>query len=82
MTTKSTTPSGKSHLGAALTLAFSSEWTDLSNDHKAAVLRDFVELVEDDYDGEAFEAAREYRRRIGRNNLLSYAKTMVVRFSK
>jgi hypothetical protein len=62
-------------LRAALALVFDTEWSALSASDKALIVRDCTE------DGGVCDLG-EYRRHIGRGNLLSYVKTQRVRFGK
>lgn len=64
---------------------FGLDWDSLTLEQRVKVLADFAELVRDEYDApdptmpegieaeNVLEASREYRRRIGRGNLASYA---------
>lgn len=59
----------------ALDYNFGQEWRDLSEADKALIVRDCTE------DG-GVEDIQQYRRNIGRGNLLSYVKTQRVRFQQ
>ena len=70
---------------------FGVEWAALSHQDRANVAADFSELARDEYDvadptvdtyvewENLAEAASEYRRRIGKGNLASYARCLCVR---
>jgi len=72
----------------ALAQRFGPEWSALKDAQKTLVMRDFAELLRDEYDtpddtmsdgiaeDNALEASREYRRRIGGGNLASYVKCL------
>lgn len=55
---------------------FGDEYAQLSADHKRLVDVDFAALVADEFSGLAYDAAIEYRRRIGAGNLAAYARTL------
>lgn len=60
-----------------LRFQFTTEWDSLSIEGKVDVVADLYALVRDEYndDEDAIpEATAEYRSRIGRGNLASYAK--------
>ncbi len=73
-----------------LSRTFGPEWAALEFPARHAVAEDFALLCRDEYDvtdptmADSVErenmddAAREYRRRIGRNNLASYARCLLV----
>jgi len=65
-------------LRAALTIVFGGEWAMLSASDKALIVRDCIEA---DEERREFDLA-QYGRNIGAGNLLSYAKTQRVRFSR
>ena len=69
-------------LRQALAAEFGNGWKNLSPEHKGYVLRDFADMVNEEFDGEATLAAYEYSARIGRSNILSYAQTMAVRYRR
>lgn len=74
----------------ALSQSFGPEYSDLSNDRKAALLSDFATMCNDEYDvgdptmpdcieaENITEAAIVYRRRIGKGNLVSYTNCLLV----